>query len=94
MKHRKLLISLLFLLLVLTASVGCASGAEPEAALISADNVSGDLIYSIYAGNTVTITGYSGSERNLILPDKIGQRVCRLYEYRASDDRQTGQNDW
>jgi len=74
MKYRRLLISLALLLAVLAMLVGCASGEETEAALISADNVSGDLIYSIYAGNTVTITGYTGTERDLVLPDQIDTR--------------------
>lgn len=63
MKRRFLWISLMLLLLGMLALAGCAADGGEEAMLISSDNISGDLVYSIYAGNTVTITGYTGARR-------------------------------
>ena len=83
MKFSKLCCLLIPLLLLL---IGCSGSGETEPALISADNVSGDLVYSIYAGNTVTITGYRGSDRVLVLPDRIDTRpVTAIGDYAFAD---------
>lgn len=47
--------------------------------VVSRDNISGDYTYEKYSNDTICITGYTGSDTELIIPEKIdGYRVTSI----------------
>ena len=68
---------LLKILLVFVISLPVIIFSSTDNNAVYANNISGDYSYELIDENTITILNYSGSEKSLVVPEKIDGKIVK-----------------
>ena len=74
---------LLKILLVFVISLPVIIFSSTDNNAVYANNISGDYSYELIDENTITILNYSGSEKSLVVPEKIDGKIVKKIGYGA-----------